>query len=60
VVIEEDAEEEEEEVYEITIQKKTYYVCNEIDSIIYGVDSEGDIGDEVGKYVNGNPTFYKK
>jgi chemotaxis protein histidine kinase CheA len=56
----EEAEEEEQEVYEITIKKKTYYVSNETDSIIYGIDAEGDIGEEVGKYVNGVPTFFKK
>jgi hypothetical protein len=57
--VEEEAEEEaeEEEVYEITIKSKTYYVTNEKNGTIYSVTSDGDIGDEVGKYVDGKPVF---
>ena len=57
---EEEQEEEEEEVYEIKIKSKTYYVTNEIDSVIYEADKNGDISEEVGKYANGKPVFYKK
>jgi hypothetical protein len=73
VVEEEEVEEEEEEedvvvveeegddeVYEITINSKPYYVTNEINSIIYEADLSGDISIEAGIYKNGKPTFYKK
>jgi hypothetical protein len=53
----EEVEEEEEEVYEIKIKSKTYYVTNEKNGTIYSVTSDGDIGDEVGKYVDGKPVF---
>jgi len=62
---EEDAEEEaveeaeEEEVYEVKINGKVYFTTNEKSGVIYAVDSEGDVGDEVGKYVNGVATFAK-
>jgi hypothetical protein len=55
--VEEEEQEEEEEVYEVVIYSKTYYVTNEKDSVIYGVDADGEIGDELGKYVNGVPSF---
>ena len=58
---EEDQEEEEEAgVYEIIIKGKTYYISNETDSFIYKEDENGEISMEVGKYVDGKPTFYKK
>jgi hypothetical protein len=47
-------------VYEIKINSKTYYVMNEVDSIIYELDSNGDISIEAGKYKSGKPVFYKK
>ena len=52
-------EEEEEAVYEVTIKGKTYYVMNEVDSIIYDADENGDICIEAGIYKKGKPTFYK-
>ena len=58
VEYEEEEEEEEEGVYEIVINKKTYYVSNEVDSPIYAADENGDISDEVGIYKKGKPTFY--
>jgi len=54
---EDTSEAEEAEVYEVTINKKTYYVTNETDSIIYDLDENGDISVEVGKYKNGKPVF---
>ena len=56
---EEDAVEEEleEEVYEVKIKNKTYYTTNEKNGTIYCVDKDGEIGDEVGQYVNGKPNF---
>jgi len=55
-----DVEEEEDGVYETVIKGKTYYISNEIDSFIYKEDENGEISMEVGKYVDGKPTFYKK
>jgi hypothetical protein len=52
-------EEEEEEVYEIVIKGKTYYVTNEKDGSIYDLDENGDISIEIGIFVNGKPTFHK-
>jgi hypothetical protein len=57
---EEEVVEEEEGVYEIKIKGTTYYVTNEINSIIYAVDKDGDISIEAGIYKNGKPVFYKK
>ena len=59
-VVEQKEEEEEEGVYEIKIKGTTYYVTNEINSIIYAVDKDGDISIEAGIYKNGKPVFYKK
>ena len=53
--VEEEAEEE--EVYETIINSKKYYVTNEQNGTIYSVTTDGDIGDEVGKYVHGKPIF---
>jgi hypothetical protein len=53
------AEAEEEEVYEVKIKNKTYYTTNEKNGTIYSVDKDGDIGDEVGQYVDGKPVFKK-
>ena len=59
--VEQEGEEEEGDgVYEIVIKGNTYYVSNEIDSFIYKEDENGDISMEVGKYVDGKATFYKK
>ena len=55
--VEEEAEEE--EVYEVVIKGKTYYTTNEKNGVIYGVDKNGDVSDEVGVYVDGKPTFKK-
>ena len=53
-----EGEQEEEDVYEIEINGKTYYVMNEVDSIIYEADEEGEITIDAGIYKNGAPTFY--
>ena len=50
-------EEEEEGVYETVIKGKKYYITNETNGEIYAVLEDDDIGDVVGKYVNGVPTF---
>ena len=53
--VEEVEEEEEEEagVYEIEINGKRYYTTSEQDGIVYEIDGEDDVGDEIGKFVNG-------
>ena len=49
---------EDEVVYEVKINGKLYYVENEKDGLIYEIISDGEVGDEVGKYENGMPNFY--
>jgi chemotaxis protein histidine kinase CheA len=51
--VEEEDAEEEEGVYEVKIKNKTYYVTNETNGTIYAVESDGEVGEEVGKYVDG-------
>ena len=46
-------------MYEVVIKGKTYYVTNETDGIIYAIDANEEVGDEVGKYVNKVATFKK-
>jgi len=46
-------EEEEEGVYEIVIKGTRYYTTNETNGTIYAITEDDDIGDEVGKFVNG-------
>lgn len=52
---EEMVEEEEEEagVYEIEVKGTRYYTTNEKDGIVYAVLEDDDVGDEIGKFVNG-------
>ncbi len=67
---EEDAEEEEEEeeeeevemneeveVIEVEIKGKAYFTTDEISGVIYACTLDGDIGDEVGKFVNRKASF---
>jgi hypothetical protein len=58
-VVEEQVEEEDEgeELYEITINGTRYYVSNETDSTIYAVSEDDEVGEEVGSFVDGKPTF---
>jgi len=49
--------EEELEVDEIEINGKLYFTTDENDGILYDVDSDGDIGDEVGCLKNGKAFF---
>ena len=57
VEVEGEEEEEGDGVYEVQINGKSYYVANEIDSIIYEADDEGEITIEAGVYKNGKPVF---
>jgi hypothetical protein len=53
-------EEEEIELIQIKINNINYAIENEIDGPIYSLGFDGDVDEEVGKYVKGKPTFYKK
>ena len=53
-------EEEEIELIQIKINNVNYAIENEIDGPIYSLGFDGDVDEEVGKYVKGKPTFYKK
>jgi len=59
--VEEEVEEEaeEEEVYEVRINGKQYFTTNEKNGVIYAIDSDGEVGDEIGCYVSGVATFKK-
>lgn len=65
---EEDGEEEEEEVeaneevevIEVEIKGKPYFTTDETSGVIYACTPDGDIGDEVGKFVGGKPVFTRK
>ena len=56
---EEEAEEEEEEVFEILIKNVTYYTTNKQDGDIYSCVNN-DVGEIVGKFKNGKPSFSKR
>jgi hypothetical protein len=51
--VEEEEEEEEAGVYEIDVNGTRYYTTNEKDGIVYALLEDDDVGDEVGKFVNG-------
>jgi hypothetical protein len=53
-------EEEEVEVNEVEIKGKPYFTTDEISGIIYECTKDGDIGNEVGRFVGGRPKFDKK
>jgi len=53
-------EEEEEEVFLVTIDGKDYFTTNEKNGMLYGVTSDGEVGEEVGYYENGEPGFYEE
>ena len=49
----------EEEVFEIEIDGTSYYTTNETSGMIYAKTDDGDIGDEVGYFEDGEPGFYE-
>ena len=57
--VEEEEAEEEEEVYEIVIKNVTYYTTNEKNGDIYSCVND-DVGEIVGKFKNGKPSFIKR
>ena len=54
---EEEEEEAEEEVFEINIEDTVYYTTNDTNGEIYSCTIDGDVGDSVGHFDNGNPVF---
>ena len=52
-------EEEEEEVYPIVIDGVNYFTTNEKTGMIYSVTTDGEVGEEVGYYEDGEPGFYE-
>ena len=50
---EQEEEQEEAEVYEITIKGKKYFTTDEQNGDIYEMDKDGDVGEQVGSFVNG-------
>jgi len=58
-VVVEPEEEDAGEVYEVTISGKSYYVTDEKNGKIYAIDKDEDVGDEIGEFKNGKPSFYK-
>ena len=55
----EDAESD-EEVFEVTIKGKAYYTTNVSNGIIYAIESDESVGDEIGIFENGKAKFNKK
>ena len=51
-------EEEEESVEEWEFEDDKYYVSNTKDGKIYLMTKDEEVGDEIGKFVNGKPIFY--
>ena len=58
--VEVEEEEDETEVYEVTIRSKKYFTTDQQNGKIYEIDSEGEVGNEIGKFVNGTSVFNKK
>lgn len=56
---EEVEEEEEAGVYEIELNGNRYYTTNEQNGIVYELVGEDDVGDEIGKFVNGKLVLNK-
>jgi hypothetical protein len=49
----EETEEDEAGVYEIEVDGVRYYTTGETDGIVYALLEDDDVGDEIGKFVNG-------
>ena len=48
---------EEEELFEIQIDGKTYATDNEMNGVIYALIEDGDVGDKVGYFKDGKAFF---
>lgn len=55
-----DEDEDEEEVFMITIDGTDYFTTSETDGMIYAVTKDGDVGEEVGYFEEGEPGFYEE
>jgi hypothetical protein len=58
--LEEEEEVEEEELFEIEIDDKTYCTNNEESGFIYELDSDGNVGDKIGYFKESEPIFYSE
>ena len=54
---EEEQEEEEEELFEIEIDDITYCTNNEQNGVIYELLEDGEVGEQIGHFVDGEPIF---
>jgi hypothetical protein len=54
----EEEKEEEEELFEIEIDDVTYCTNNEENGMIYELKEDGDVGEEIGYFKNGEPIFH--
>ena len=50
-------EEAEEEVFTVEIDGVDYYTSDDVNGIIYSVDANEEVGEKVGQFVDGEPTF---
>ena len=59
LVVEEEVvlEEEDEEVFIVEIDGVEFYTSDEINGIIYKITNNEEVGDKVGQFTNGEPTF---
>jgi len=57
---EEEAGEADEEVFEVTIKGKAYYTTNATNGVIYAIETDESVGDEIGVFENGKAKFNKK
>ena len=55
-----DEDGDEEEVFMITIDGTDYFTTSETDGMIYAVTKDGDVGEEVGYFEEGEPGFYEE
>jgi len=59
VVVEQKEEEEEEELFEVEIDGVDYYTSNEVSGLIYEKKADGEVGEELGYFEDGEPGFYE-
>ena len=52
-------EQEEEELFEVEIDGVDYYTSNEVSGLIYEKKADGEIGEELGYFEDGEPGFYE-
>lgn len=52
-ISEQEQEQDETEVYEVTIRGKKYFTTDSKNGSIYQMDSNGDVGEEIGNFKNG-------